>query len=180
MMKIFSKKEMYWIGLPLLAILLVHCSSAPKEASNPHLQKGITKRVIIYKTRYNYYNFVPITMNKEKTEIMSYPAKEDLILDSMFTLPVPLEGGYMLDKRGINSQSAFLNMPYLEYYQMKELPRVDSLLSMIKDSDPFEEIYDCGSITDYSDVVKELNQKIKEKDFSKFLKIKVRTNEKDD
>lgn len=172
MMKLNTKKIMYWIGLPLLAILLVHCSSAPKKVSNPHLQKGMTKRVIIYKTRFNYYNFVPVTMNKEKTEIMSYPAKEDLLLDSMFTLPIPLESGFMLDKRGINAQSAFLNMPYLEYYQMKEIPRVDSLFNMIKDADPFEEIYDCGAATDYSDVVKELKQKIKEKDFSKFKKIK--------
>lgn len=172
MMKKSSKRIMNWIGLPLMAILLVHCGSAPKEASNPHFQKGITKRVIIYKTKYNYYNFVPVTMNKDKTEIMSYPAKEDLVLDSMFTLPIPLEGGYMLDKRGINSQTAFLNMPYLEYYQMKEIPRVDSLFTMIKDADPFEEIYDCGAATDYSDLVKELNQKITEKDFSKFKKIK--------
>ncbi len=172
MIRQINNKIICFIGLPLLAILFVHCSSAPKESNNPHIQKGITKRVIIYKTKFNYYNFVPVTMNKEKTEIMSYPAKEDLVLDSMFTLPIPLEGAFMLDKRGINSQSAFLNLPYLEYYLMKEIPRVDSLMTMIKDSDPFEEIYDCGSATDYSDLVKELNQKIIEKDFSKFKKIK--------
>ena len=46
---------------------------------------------------------------------------------------------------------------------MKEPPAMDDLLSHIADKDPFTYIQACGRRADYKDIVKELNEYIRER-----------------
>ena len=70
---------------------------------------------IIYKTRADYSNNVPIILSEDKTVILSYPAPADLKPDGAFSTPTLLKNGYLLDNRGVNANVAFLKMSYQEY-----------------------------------------------------------------
>ena len=64
--------------------------------------------VLVYKTKANYNNLVPVILSDGKTEIVSYPHPKDLIKGSRFPLPFILNDGYLLDNRGIGKNVAFL------------------------------------------------------------------------
>lgn len=116
--------------------------------------------VIIYKTRMNHMNHVPITLNETRDRVTSFPAPGDLYFEGKLALPVPLEEDYLLDLRGISKHTVFTSYTYEEYSQMDKAPSVGELLSHVIDLHPFESIYYCGKAGDYADLVKELNKKI--------------------
>lgn len=108
--------------------------SAPSVASNA--VRALPKAVI-YKTRKDYSNLVPITLDASKTKILSYPAPTDLAN----ARPTQLTGGYLLDNRGIGVNSVFTKYTYDEYSALPSAPSTDELLASIVDYDPFEAIY---------------------------------------
>ena len=71
--------------------------------------------VIVYKTRANFYNMVPVTLNQDKDRIVSYPAPSDLYFEGELALPGKLKKGYLLDRRGINVNTVFTSFTYEEY-----------------------------------------------------------------
>jgi len=101
--------------------------------------------VIIYKTKGDYYKNVPVGLNEEKTAIISYPGITDLKDQE----PVALKHGFLLDKRGVNVNSAFLKYTYGEYMNFETIPSIDELFDAILDADPFTEMYNCGKISDF-------------------------------
>ncbi len=129
-----------------------------QEPTNSKPKK--TAPAIVYKTRADYRNFVPVTMNKERNAIESYPAPTDVFYRGVLAKPTELINGYLLDNRGISAQAAFLDITYEEYSKLPSVD-VDFLLQHIKDATPLLELYDCGSRSSFTNEVNDLNQVVR-------------------
>ncbi|MGG7035856.1 MAG: hypothetical protein ACI7YS_11790 [Flavobacterium sp.] len=114
-------------------------------------------QALIYKTKNDYSNLVPILLSADKTEIISYPHPNDLKVGSGYPLPTFLNDGYLLDNRGIGKNVAFLKLTYQEYSELKNPPSLTELYSYIIDKDPLTELCDCGNKTAFTDIKKQLN-----------------------
>jgi hypothetical protein len=125
--------------------------------------------VIIYKTKGDYNDKVPVLMNMSRTKIVSYPSVEDLRKDGRLLLPVELAEGFLLDRKGISQNTGFLKITYEEY--VKNIPSMQQMMGMIKDPDPFIEMYDCGNRSDYKNLEEELNNILLKQEFNKLKKI---------
>lgn len=69
---------------------------------------------------------VPVLVNRAG-EIISYPAPSDLKNGE----PIPLEEGYLLDRRGISENSRFTSYTYQEYSALDAPPTVAELRAAI-------------------------------------------------
>lgn len=98
--------------------------------------------VIIYKTRADYSNLVPVTMNSERTRIVSYPAKSDIRPSAK---PVALADGWYLDKRGIGQNTVFTDYTYEAYSSLEKTPSISELMEHIIDKHPLLDLRDCGT-----------------------------------
>jgi hypothetical protein len=114
--------------------------------------------VIIYKTKKDYFNQVPIGLSEDKKSVVSYPDKVDVYHSGKLATPTLLANGYLLDNRGISVNSAFLKYTYEDYSQFISTPTADNLFLQIIDSDPFTEIHFCKCTRD----TVELNRIIRE------------------
>ena len=117
---------------------------------------------LVYKTRADYYNKVPVILSEDKTKIVSYPNPIDLIKGNSFGLPTPLSNEYMLDNRGIGTNVAFLKLTYEEYSKLQKVPSVDELYEMIIDKNPLLELCDCGNKNGFKDINVQLNRLIED------------------
>jgi hypothetical protein len=122
---------------------------------------GDTAPVIVYKTKKDCTHKVPVTLNETKDQVLSYPAPKDLLAGDELALPIRLKKGFLLDRRGINANTAFTSYTYEAYSGLTSPPSGKELLESIEDTTPFEIIYYCGKRNSYGDLVKELNQKIR-------------------
>lgn len=98
--------------------------------------------VLIYKTKADYSNLVPVTMNPERTRIVSYPAKSDIRPSAK---PVPLADGWYLDRRGIGPNTVFTDFTYEEYSSLEKTPTTSQLMEHIIEKYPLLELRDCGT-----------------------------------
>lgn len=117
-------------------------------------------QVLVYKTKADYNNFVPVILSVDKSEIISYPHPKDIKTGNGYQTPVILHDGYLLDNRGISKNVAFLNITYYEYANLKEIPSVNELFSLIVDKDPLMELCNCGVKSAFTDQTKQLNELI--------------------
>ncbi len=129
-------------------------------------------RCIIYKTRNDYRNKVPVTLSRDRSVIVSYPDIRDIRTKDGFSLPGLLADGYLLDNRGIGPDVAFLSLTYEGYAALQKTPQAGELFREIIDKDPLTEMYDCGNRGRYTDVVKELNDIILAGKLNQFKKLK--------
>ena len=113
---------------------------------------------IVYKTRADYSQNVPVILSEDKSSIMSFPDIRDLYYKGQFACPDPLSGGYLLDNRGIGPGVAFLTFTYEEYSRFGKTPPAVDLFGRILDKDPLLEMYQCGKKTQYSRPVEALNE----------------------
>lgn len=140
-----------------------------------NVAEGVTytgEQTIVYKTVNDYHEYVPVTMNTEKTEIVAYPSPKDVYRNGQLALPTTLANGYWLDNRGVNANTVFLNITYREYAQLTEAPSLQKMLDMIKDKNPFESIYNLGTRNRFKDEVSEINYIIKKNLLQQFKKVK--------
>jgi len=147
------------IALLSLVALIVSCNTTKMSTGSTEALPP----VMVYKTSGDYSSLVPITLNKAKDQVVSFPAPSDLYTDGKLALPVKLENGYLLDQRGINANSVFTSYSYEEYSKMESAPSVEDLMRSITDQDPFLEIYNCGKINEFQNLEKELNLLIRKK-----------------
>ena len=152
--------------IALIAGLL--CNSFMVSAQSG--RKMALPHVLVYKTKADYRDLVPVLLSADKKHIISYPAPGDVKTGSGYALPVLLHKGYLLDKRGIGVNSAFLKLTYEEYSQLKELPSPAGLYDTIADKNPLTTLYDCGIRENGGNLVKELNKIIDKKQLSKKCK----------
>ncbi|WP_099076540.1 hypothetical protein [Nostoc linckia] len=140
-------------------------------STNTSAQEKITgPNAIIYKTKKDYGNKVPVILSEDKTEIVSYPHPSDLSLEDGLPTPEKLKKGYWLDRRGINKNVAFLNISYADYAALKAPPSVSDMYAMIVDKDPLTAMCDCGKLAKYKQPVKELNKLIGKRKFKRNCK----------
>ena len=127
---------------------------AQKHVPGPH--------IIVYKTKADYRNKVPVELSEDGTRIVSYPAPGDLVDPGTHKskLPVVLHKGYLLDKRGISKNVAFLKLTYDEYPKLQSIPSLTEMYGMILDKKPLLEIYDCGLEHKFKYTEKEMNKLI--------------------
>ncbi|MBN1768357.1 MAG: hypothetical protein JXR50_08385 [Prolixibacteraceae bacterium] len=123
----------------LITFALFSCSN--QRATK--IQAMSTEPFIIYKTKADYAQNVPVILNKEKTAIVSYPAPSDLKYNNGMRTPTKLFDGYLLDNRGISVNVAFTSFTYSEYVSLENAPSVKVLFDNIIDANPIIEMYDC-------------------------------------
>ncbi len=124
--------------------------------------------VIIYRSTGDYYHNVPIILNDAKDKVVSYPAPSDFLYEGEPVFPVMLKDGYLLDRRGVNVNTAFTSYNIESYAVLESPPSLDELYNSIIDKNPFESMYHCGKRSEYGNLEKELNKRINRgmKDFT--------------
>ena len=167
----------------LTIVILLGCNTEKKQSKNKvDLQSNTTNAgkpvdfsagppTIIYKTKKDYYDKVPVTLSDDKTKIVSYPGVKDVYYNGKLALPVKLNEGFLLDNRGVGKNSAFLSITYEEYSKFTEAPSLSEMMNKIIDKDPFTDIYDCGNRYQYKDIAADLNKFIDGKQLGKFKKV---------
>lgn len=125
----------------------------------------------IYKTKNDYSRNVPIILTDDKTSIVSFPATSDVYYQGKLAEPIQLEQGYLLDVRGISKNVAFISLTYEEYSKLGQTPSTDSLMLMIIDNDPLEELYNCSNCYRLGDPVNDINKLIENKLLDKCIKV---------
>lgn len=103
-----------------------------QPVSNPYIMPtrptAMIPKARIYKTNGDYALNVPITLNESRDVIISFPAPSDITPEST---PVALDNGFMLDRRGINANTAFLSISYSDYARLKSAPSIEELRKLI-------------------------------------------------
>jgi hypothetical protein len=117
--------------------------------------------VLVYKTKADYSQLVPVTLNETGDKVVSFPAPSDLYTNGILARPVQLDKDYLLDMRGIQANTAFTSYTYEAYSKLELAPSIQDLISSIIDPDPFEELYDCGSRSQFKSLKKDLNKLIR-------------------
>ncbi len=164
----------------LSSMIVISCSNSKvnktrqKETKNDieEIKATAGPKVIIYKTKADYFQNVPVALNEERTVVASYPGIKDIYYKGEFAFPTKLNNGFLLDNRGINEHVAFLKFTYEEYSKLEKTPESAELYNSIIDKDPITEMYYCGSKFDYKDLMNELNEVIDSNDLSSFQKLK--------
>ncbi len=158
----------------ILSLVLVLCNcTCPNKMQNSTITPSYhdEAHVVVYKTRGNYINNVPITLSEDRKSVLSYPDPSDLKVGNEFTMPTPLKDGYLLDRRGVSRNSVFLKLNYTEYANLKKAPSRDELFSIIMDETPFIELIDCGDRSAYKNLLADINLLITTKQLRKKCKI---------
>jgi hypothetical protein len=117
---------------------------------------------LVYKTRGNYKNLVPVVLSPDRKRVVSYPGSGDLKTGGEYAIPISLHHKYLLDRRGVGWHTAFLKLTYEEYGKLAEIPSPEELYKMIVDKNPLTELYDCGRREPYANLVHKLNVVIDE------------------
>lgn len=154
--------------LPWLAtgVLLVACCGRKQAverttSATPANTVAAIAPALVYRTRTNLNDHVPVQLSEDRSSILAYPDPKDVRTDAGFPLPSELGGGYLLDNRGIGPNVAFLRMTYAEYAALDKAPPIAELEAAILDRDPLIELCDCGSRAGYADPVAQLGELVK-------------------
>jgi hypothetical protein len=153
--------------IPILLLFCISCISTKKVIQTADLKQQELvpvfvpgPPVLVYKTKTNYNNFVPVILSDDKSEIVSYPHPSDIKTEDGYQTPVILHKGYLLDNRGIGKNVAFLNITYEDYAKLREVPTLKELYGLIIDKDPLIELCNCGVKTAFTNQTKQLNELI--------------------
>lgn len=151
---------------------VVACQGSKKSSTDNHVIEptDISKEyeivnkdrqlAIVYKTKADFYENIPVIMNDDRTEIISYPSPIDVYYNGELSRPLKLQNGYLLDNRGISKNVVFLNYTYEEYSKMEDTPSLSDMKNNIKEKYPLKELIECGSRSQYHNEAKELNELI--------------------
>lgn len=118
-----------------LLLIFVGCKSLEEKSSAlAPVTSRYVPNAVIYKTKMDYSQFVPVNLDATKSRIVSYPHPTDLSKNST---PLKLINGWLLDRRGITVNSAFTSFTYDDYSKLSNAPRIRVLEEKIIDDDPF-------------------------------------------
>ena len=114
-----------------------------------------TAPVVVYRTKTDHSDHVPVQLSDDKRSITGYPHPKDV---ASLPRPTDLGNGYWLDNRGIDRNVGFLSMSYSDYTALSAAPSLQQLDSMLIDRDPIQEFHDCGKRSEYKDLVNDLKK----------------------
>lgn len=146
--------------LGILIIAFTACMGKSNIAFTPDFETPAPP-ALVYKTKADYANRVPVLLSEDKTEIIAYPHPADLRVGEAFLIPTVLNEGYLLDNKGIGANVAFLSYTYEEYNKLPEVPSLKELYDKILDKDPLTELCNCGSKKALTEPEAQLNTIIK-------------------
>lgn len=153
----------------VMIVFLAIITSCKSQKSVSNTQKmSYLPNVIVYKTRADYFDFVPVTFSSDKKEIISYPAPSDLKNGIGLTHPTKLKNGYLLDNRGISENSVFTTITYLEYSKLAQAPSLNYFYAHIKDKEPFLEIFNVGKRNLFKNLENDINKLIEANELKKY------------
>lgn len=147
----------------ILALLMLWSCSTNKTISNsskPIVGVQKTAPQIIYKTKQDFSQNVPISMNKERTKITGFPAPSDIIINGVLQTPIQLEDGYFYDRRGISNNTVFIKLTYQAYSKLAKNPSIPQLMDLIIEKHPITEVYSCPNLPQASNL-NTLNELVK-------------------
>lgn len=154
--------------LLILTLLVAGCTSSKKVEQSgsadavadvmPVFEPG--PHVMVYRTKADLREHVPVLMSADGKDIVSYPHPSDLSAGGELRVPTPLEKGYLLDNRGINQHVAFLKLTYGEYAKLQQAPSLAEMQQMIVAREPLTELCDCGLRSAFTDIEAQLNRLI--------------------
>ena len=126
--------------------------------------------VLVYKTKADYSQNVPLILSEDKKTIISFPDPTDLMINGEFRTPVKLSAGYLLDRKGISKNVAFLRYTYEEYSKLTKIPSTEEFGNLILENDPLLELWDCGKLSFNSDteLISYLNKIILDGEINKY------------
>lgn len=164
------------ITIPLIVMLLITSCVCKKESQEEKPQEMTGNyalpQLVIYKTKADYNDKVPVGLSEDQTKVVSFPDPSDLKKGGELATPVQLNGGFLLDRRGIGPNVAFTSYTYAEYAALESVPAPDVIYSKVIDKDPLTELYLCGNPTDLESDIKRLNEVIDSGDLSSFTRKK--------
>ena len=112
--------------------------------------------IIVYKTKFDYNNFVPVILSDNRLQIVSYPDPGDLYVNSKFLMPTKLHNGFLLDNKGINKNVAFINITYNDYSKLFPLS-LNQMRAAIISVEPLEAFFDCSCMQRDENLITRLN-----------------------
>ena len=160
------------IAILISGLLMNSCGVSRKNNQSSNTIDYSGPPTLVYKTRKDYFKNVPVSLSEDKSKIVSYPAISDIYYKGQLAYPTKLEKGFLLDNRGINTNTAFLSLTYEDYSKLKEVPKLTELFAMIIDKEPFTELYNCGNRYNFKDEITELNEIIKSDKLNEYKKLK--------
>ena len=173
-MKNFSYVLYFILSISLLQSCACQSKTKEKKADEPSTKPAMgmaTPPLIIYKTKADYNNKVPVTLSEDKKEIVSYPGSKDVFYKGKLATPTELADDFLLDNRGIDVNVAFLDISYESFSRMMRPLSKEQMFEMILDNDPIVEMYRCKR-KDYKEIPNDLNAMIKKGDLSKCERLK--------
>ena len=146
--------------LLITVVLFSACKTQNSTTFTPDFETTAPP-VLVYKTKANYNNLVPVLLSDDKSEIISYPHPTDIKSGDTHALPTILKEGYLIDNRGIGKNVAFLKLTYEEYAALSEAPMLKKMYALIIDKDPLIELCNCGNKQAFTNISEQLNTLIK-------------------
>ncbi len=140
------KKSIGQLLMAAFALSIMSCSStkvseqstAPQPAESVIISSALP-RAVIYRTDSDYRNQVAVTLSEDGNRIVSFPDPQDIVPSQ--ATPIALANGYLLDRRGINKNTAFLDYTYVEYACLPATPSISELMKHIVKKNAVTEIY---------------------------------------
>ena len=129
--------------------------SFPTYANEQQEKIMDTRKWVIYKTKNDYSNLVPIQLSEDKQTIIAYPAPEDLVQHGNKNA-IQLKNGYLIDLVGVSKNTVFTVFT-LDAYQKMQTPSLDDFKKNIIDINPFSEMYVCNHNYTISEIEKIIN-----------------------
>lgn len=154
------------------SVILGGCKSKALVEKSKNQAMVSSPSVIIYQTKDDYFMHVPVELSEDMKTLVSYPAPGDVFYRGDLAYPVRLEGNFLLDRRGIGPQTAFLKWTYYEYSRLPKTPSQEEIFKMMLDKNPIKVMYDCGRQSSFKDLEQEINAKILAGDLSEFKQLK--------
>ncbi len=145
----------------ILCSTIISCCAA-QAVTAQHMQRP-QPHLLVYKTKTNCRNLVPVVLSEDGSKIVSYPAPQDIKAGGSRLQPTPLHKGYLLDNSGVGANTAFINMTREKYAVLTEAPSASELFKMITHKDPITILCDCGIKSAFKNPAAEINKLIDSK-----------------
>ncbi|NVO18171.1 MAG: hypothetical protein HXX13_00630 [Bacteroidetes bacterium] len=167
-----ERKLIALIALVITGVFFSSCSICRHKAKAEPAAKIASPQVIIYKTKADYSQLVPVILSADKKSIASYPDIKDVYYKGQLAHPTQLHKGYLLDNRGISENVAFIKLTYEQYAALPATPGSEELMKMVVDKNPLEKMYACGPAHKFANLLEDLNKRIDGENFIGFTRLK--------
>lgn len=107
-------------------------------SQSTHRPPAAVAKARVYKTNGDYSDRVTVTLNASRTSLVSFPSPGDLRGGE----PLKLDGGFLLDRRGVGPHTAFTRWTYSEYAALTAAPSPREIMDNLLPDACVTEIYE--------------------------------------